>query len=158
MTGKTHLIGGVTAGVAVQYFSDYHSIDLLFLGACTVGSLLPDICHGGSKVGRKLPIISHAVRLIFGHRTVTHSLLFVIALGALLSLTAVSVSITYGIIIGIASHLLLDAATVRGIELLWPLNIKVRLPLYTHTGGMIEHVLFFVLAFSCFWMGIQTIG
>ncbi|WP_077329670.1 metal-dependent hydrolase [Virgibacillus siamensis] len=155
MTGKTHLIGGLTAGIAVQYFTDHYTQDLLFLASCTAGSLLPDICHGGSKIGRKLPILSNLVRLLFGHRTVTHSLLFMVILGAILSSTPVPASITAGIIIGVASHLLLDAATSRGIALLWPMSIKIRLPIYTHTGGLIEHVVMAMMIIAAGYIGYQ---
>jgi len=154
MTGKTHMIGGLTVGAVSQYVG-YFSGDILFLGACVAGSILPDICHGGSKIGRKLPILSHFIRLIFGHRTVTHSLLFMIILGALLPLTPIPTSIISGIFIGIASHLLLDAATARGIELLWPISIKVRLPFYTHTGGLIEHVVMVSMVIITGYMGYQ---
>src|SRR5699024_2134058 len=154
MTGKTHMIGGLTVGAVSQY-AGYFSSDLLFIGACVAGSILPDICHGGSKIGRKLPLLSHLIRLIFGHRTVTHSLLFMIILGALMPLTPITTSIISGILIGIASHLLLDAATARGIELLWPMSIKVRLPIYTHTGGIVEHAVMVSMALVTGYIGYQ---
>ncbi|GAA0607581.1 metal-dependent hydrolase [Virgibacillus siamensis] len=155
MTGKTHLIGGLTAGIAAQYFADYHAQDLLFLASCTAGALVPDICHGGSKIGRKLPVLSHLIRILFGHRTVTHSLLFMVALGAILSSTPLPAGITAGILIGIASHLLLDAATARGIALLWPLNLKIRLPIYTHTGGLFEQILMALMVVLVGYIGFQ---
>lgn len=43
-----------------------------------VGALIPDICHTQSKIGRRFPILSKAVSSVFGHRTFTHSLLFLL--------------------------------------------------------------------------------
>ncbi|NKR47264.1 hypothetical protein GS506_24770 [Rhodococcus hoagii] len=41
-----------------------------------ISSLLPDICHAQSKIGRRFKVLSFFIRLLFGHRTFTHSLLF----------------------------------------------------------------------------------
>ncbi len=153
MTGKTHIIAGLAAGEAAQFFSDMFPNNPFFLGACIIGAIIPDICHTGSKIGRKLPLLSHIIRLLFGHRTVTHSLLFMIALGAVLSFFSVPTGIRSGLLIGIASHLLLDAATTRGIAFLWPIKLKVRLPLYTRTGGSVEHVFMILITLATLYMG-----
>jgi inner membrane protein len=50
MTGKTHIIGGLAASLAVSQFTNYDPV--LLVGAGVVGGLIPDICHGGSKIGR----------------------------------------------------------------------------------------------------------
>src|ERR1041384_2030112 len=46
-----------------------------------LSSLLPDIDTGASSVGMLLPFISLRIERRFGHRTVTHSALFIAALG-----------------------------------------------------------------------------
>lgn len=153
MTGKTHIIAGLAVGEAVQYFTGQYTDAPLFLGACVVGAMLPDICHTGSKIGRKLPFISHFIRLLFGHRTVTHSLIFMILIGWALSFITSAPWIHYGLLLGIGSHLLLDAATTRGILLLWPIKLKVRLPFYTHTGGSVEHLFMVVITLATLYMG-----
>lgn len=153
MTGKTHIIAGIAAGEAVQYFTDLYPNDPIFLGACVLGAIVPDICHSGSKIGRKLPFLSRVIRLLFGHRTVTHSFFFIILLGFLLSFFSVSEGIRSGLLIGVASHLVLDAATARGIALLWPIKLKVRLPFYTHTGGAAENVFMMIITLACLYMG-----
>lgn len=153
MTGKTHIIAGLAAGEAVQYFTDQHPNGPLFLGVCVMGALLPDICHTGSKIGRKLPFLSHLIKLLFGHRTITHSLLFMILLSSALTFLAVPSWIRIGLLIGIASHLVLDAATARGIALLWPIKLKVRLPIYTRTGGTAEHIFMVFITLATLYMG-----
>jgi len=56
MQGNTHIVGGITASLAFAQISNDNP--LVLVGAGVVGALLPDICHGGSKIGRKFPIIS----------------------------------------------------------------------------------------------------
>lgn len=153
MTGKTHILGGVVAGAAVQYFGNVYTESLTFLGVCAIGAMLPDICHSGSKIGRKLPALSRAVSTLFGHRTITHSLLFFACLGGLLLKLPVSEKIVVGILVGVGSHLVLDALTARGIQLFWPVRWKVRFPLYTHTGGAVENILFAGLFVALVYLG-----
>ena len=74
MTGNTHIIGGLAAGLAFAQVTNYDPV--LLAGAGVVGALLPDICHGGSKIGRTFPVVSKIINVLFGHRSFTHSLLF----------------------------------------------------------------------------------
>jgi len=153
MTGKTHLIAGLAAGEAAQYLAGYYPGDPFFLGACLAGAIIPDICHSGSKIGRKLPFLSRIISLLFGHRTVTHSLFFMILAGLAASFFSISPGIRLGLLVGIGSHLLLDAATPQGVSLLWPLPWKVRLPVRTRTGGAAEHGFFVIIVVAALFMG-----
>lgn len=143
MTGKTHLVGGVASGMALASVTPYDPTTLVIAGA--VGGLLPDICHGGSKIGRKMPILSKIINTIFGHRTFTHSLLFLLLAWLLLELLIPVDAIKIGVLVGMVSHLILDAATKNGIKLLYPLQITVRLPITTRTGGAVEYIVLAVL-------------
>ena len=49
MKGKTHVIGGLTAGLSVAYFT--YTDPIILVSASVVGSLIPDICHSGSRLG-----------------------------------------------------------------------------------------------------------
>lgn len=150
MTGKTHIAGGMAACAIVQHWTGVHAEEaMLFIAAGAGGAILPDLCHAGSKIGRRFPLAAGVIRLLFGHRTVTHSLLF-LSLAALLLYTYASgyPAIRDGCFIGMISHLILDAATVRGIQLLWPIDLRVRLPLYTRTGSLIEFALFLLLVLT----------
>lgn len=158
MTGKTHIAGGIAACAVIQQLVGLHGTETaMLMVAGAGGALIPDICHAGSKVGRRLPLLARMIRLLFGHRTVTHSLLSLIMVGVLLfSLASDYPAIRDGILIGMMSHLTLDAATVRGIELLWPLRQKVRLPLYTKTGSLTEYILFILFVVAIFWFGVAV--
>ncbi|OLQ53378.1 metal-dependent hydrolase [Bacillus licheniformis] len=151
MTGKTHIMGGVASCTAAAYFYGYDPVFMTASGA--IGALIPDICHTKSKIGRRLPILSAVVSSVFGHRTFTHSLLFLLITAFATHLYFADQSILVGLMAGMASHLLLDAGTVNGIKLFFPSAIKVRLPLYIKTGGKAEQVVLAVLTVvSCYFI------
>ena len=87
MTGKTHAAAGLLVGAITvdHYHTDLFSTVTVICLAIS-GSLLPDICHTRSKIGRQFKILSLLVSTIFGHRTFTHSLLFLGMIGFLLIL------------------------------------------------------------------------
>lgn len=143
MTGKTHIVGGVASGMALASVTPLDPTTLVFAGA--VGGLLPDICHGGSKIGRKFPILSKIINTIFGHRTFTHSLLFLLLVWIVLEMLIPIDAIKVGVLVGMISHLILDAATKNGIKLLYPLQVTVRFPVTTRTGGAVEYIVLFAL-------------
>src|SRR5699024_2886778 len=143
MTGKRQIVGGVASALVVARASSYDPTTLIISGA--VGGLLPDICHSGSKIGRKLPVVSRIVNIIFGHRTFTHSLLFLLIIWILSDTFLTNESITYGLLTGMVSHFILDAATKNGIKLLYPASFTVRFPITTRTGGAIEHIVLALL-------------
>jgi inner membrane protein len=62
-------------------------------------------------------------------------------------------SISAGLMIGMASHLVLDAWTVNGIKLLFPSAIRFRLPLYMRTGSFSEQLVLAGLTIvSCYYL------
>ena len=80
MTGKTHASCGFLVGaITTQYFHTdiFTSISVIVLSV--ISSILPDICHTQSKIGRRFRLTSF-FRILFGHRTFTHSLLFIIGI------------------------------------------------------------------------------
>lgn len=154
MTGKTHIIGGITASLAFAQVTNYDPF--ILLGAGAVGALVPDICHGGSKIGRTLPVVSKIINTLFGHRTFTHSLLFLL-LSALLFTTVIpNEALAAGLMIGMVSHLLLDMATRNGIKLFFPMKITVRFPLTLKTGGPAEAAVFALLSLFAVYFGYSA--
>ncbi|WP_158736369.1 metal-dependent hydrolase [Alteribacillus sp. YIM 98480] len=153
MNAGTHTIGAAAAGAACYAFysmpfqleSIYGAI---FIGSTIAGGLLPDICQPFSWIGRRLGLISKMVNKIFGHRTFTHSLLFLVFL--FLASGAVqenwAAPFQYGLTIGAASHLLLDMLTPRGVALLYPAKFYIKAPLTTKTGSIMgEGVIGFLM-------------
>ena len=154
MTGKTHIVGGIAASLAYAQFTNHDPI--IMLGAGVIGALLPDICHSGSKIGRKLPLLSKLINMLFGHRTFTHSLLFLVIIATLLNSFIPNEAVKAGFLAGMVSHYVLDMATKNGIKLLFPLSMTVRFPLTTKTGGTVESVVFSILSLLSFYFGYEA--
>lgn len=154
MTGKTHILGGIAASLAYAQMTNHDPI--IMVSAGIVGALLPDICHGGSKIGRNLPILSKLVNMLFGHRTFTHSLLFLVMIAWLLNSFIPNDAVKAGFLAGMVSHYVLDMATKNGIKLFFPLSMTVRLPLTTKTGSKVESLVFSILALMSFYFGYQA--
>ncbi|MFS0656118.1 metal-dependent hydrolase [Bacillus sp. 179-C3.3 HS] len=153
MTGKTHIMGGIAASTAVASYYGFDPVTMTAAGS--VGSLIPDLCHTKSKIGRKFPLLSTLISSMFGHRTFTHSLLFLLIIYWIATTYIPNDSFSTGLLVGMASHLLLDAGTVNGIKLLFPASIKVRLPFYVKTGSTGEQVVLAVLTIvTCYYIAV----
>ncbi|AOC55476.1 MULTISPECIES: metal-dependent hydrolase [Bacillus] len=153
MTGKTHIMGGIAASTAVAY---YYGLDPVIMAAAgSAGALIPDLCHTKSKIGRKFPLLSTLISSVFGHRTFTHSLLFLLIIYFLATTYIPNDSLSTGLLVGMASHLILDAGTVNGIKFLFPASIKVRLPFYVKTGSTGEQVVLAALTVvTCYYIAV----
>lgn len=134
MQGKTHLLIGMAAGLAL---SQPVTAPLgIILGG--IGGLLPDIDHPNSSISRKL----YPLRwLIFWlpHRTLTHSIWA--ALAMLLPALLIH-PLLICLWAGYTLHIAADMATQRGIPLLYPLTplncYLLPKPLRLLTGGAVE--------------------
>lgn len=156
MQARAHVLGGVTAGTAVAVYTDYDP--LLSFGAAIVGSLLPDIDHGKSKIANSnsiMRLLSFVVTLLFTHRTFTHSLVFMALIWFLLRSMP---DVAFGFLAGMASHLLLDAMTKNGIKLFWPLPVTFRIPFYIRTGGAVERVVEIALCVINIYLLLNLFG
>ncbi|WP_202079049.1 metal-dependent hydrolase [Caldalkalibacillus salinus] len=149
MNAPTHIVGGVAAAALTVYLDPIQVYEPLYLySAAIVGSLLPDICHPRSMVGRKIPVVSKGVNKFFGHRTITHSLLFILfiywGMGHLDFRGAYDLQM--GLVAGVISHIVLDMITPQGVQFLYPIKSKIKTPLHVKTGSIIgETCVIFVL-------------
>lgn len=80
MQAKTHEVTGIslavaTAAVICEPGMSVFSYGATLVAGAAVGSLLPDIDHGGSKISREHKVISSIVSDKLKHRGFTHSLL-----------------------------------------------------------------------------------
>lgn len=156
MKGKTHIIGGIAASLAYSHYLGTEP--LITTGAGIAGALIPDICHGGSKIGKKLPVLSKIINLIFGHRSFTHSLLFLIGIAILIDTFFQNDAIKMGVVTGMMSHYILDMGTKNGIQLFFPITLKVRFPVTTRTGSKTEDLIFTLLTLVSFYYGYHLLG
>lgn len=155
ITYKTHSGGGLFLGMLLilplfkHYILNLELIDLMisfiiFIITLYIGSLLPDIDHPNSHIGKFFPGITSFFRhnnII--HRELTHSLyatllilLFFLCINLLLKVFFLSLYNSmyiyifagqFGILIGYLSHILLDMINPSGVCLLYPLKKRYRL-------------------------------
>lgn len=153
MTGKTHIACGVFIGTHYAVSHAYNiSQFAAIIGTSALFSIVPDICHAGSKIGRRIWPVSALIRVLFGHRTVTHSILFMLLVSTVLYLLQVQNVYIISANLGIMSHLILDMMTPSGVTLFFPWTKKIRFPFKIKTGGVIDHSL--ATAFSLVTMYI----
>ncbi|WDV08351.1 metal-dependent hydrolase [Lysinibacillus irui] len=156
MQGNTHIVGGITASLAFAQFSNDNP--LVLVGASVIGALLPDICHRGSKIGRTFPIIAKLVNTVFGHRSFTHSLLFLLLVMLILHTLIPYRAISIGVIVGMASHIVLDMCTKKGVKLFFPASVSIRFPLTTKTGSKVEGIVLMLLSMLSIYLSYELIA
>ena len=139
MLGATHAAAGLSVGLLIASGARYEEAVLLG-GVGVLAALLPDIDHPGSYLRRRIGLLGVGffwLRLRgFTHTMMCAALIAAAAMFTLPEAMALTVMISY------ASHLLMDAMTVSGAPLLWPLvrrNIRLS-PIPIRTGSLFEIV------------------
>ncbi|OGM21620.1 hypothetical protein A2714_00635 [Candidatus Woesebacteria bacterium RIFCSPHIGHO2_01_FULL_38_9] len=145
MTARTHDAFAFATLVTVAAFFPPSNLNLATLvvsiiGA-DIGALIPDMDGAGNRLWDLLPAgdnLGKILRRVFyKHRTLTHSIIGVVAIYKLLEWVLVrglnagfldEKIILASIMIGYLSHLLADSLTEEGIPLLFPLRINFGLP------------------------------
>jgi inner membrane protein len=126
MKAPAHSIAGVTFSGTMCAFSNVNLFhDWRYLAVCGVCSILPDIDTQKSAIGSAVYPVAWLINRKFGHRTITHSLLFFVAFWMLLWSLCYFGVVTDRIFLKIAlyalvSHYVLDMMTVSGIPLFYP--------------------------------------
>ncbi len=129
MLQKTHSIAGFISAEIVLTYQDINFFTWDAAGALLLGCLagtLADVDKPGSTMAKVLFPLSALLRLLkVKHRTVTHSLLFLL----LLVVIAMPLSPLYFwvFILSYASHSFIDLFNDRGVQLFWPIPFKIRL-------------------------------
>lgn len=131
MEWSTHALSGITAGYVIT--GDW-------IGALVGGiaSVVPDIDEPKSKFGKPLFLISLPLNQIIGHRTLTHSVLFAVIVGAIISLLVVP---QLGIVaaVGIMIHVVGDMLTGK-VQILFPFKIKLGISVSRFSYILIDRV------------------
>lgn len=126
MIAPTHMITAQTAYLAASLATG-HSPALAEAFTAAACGLLPDLDKRQGIVGRLFPMISEPLDYHIGHRTLTHSLLFLGLLGLVLWYL-----LPFGwwlaVVAGTGSHILTDMLTPSGVELFWPSKARAVLP------------------------------
>lgn len=147
MQKHTHLALGAVFGIigstAILNSAVLTMDTAYYATGVVIGSLLPDIDHTRSSLGRKFPIISKIVSIVFKHRTFTHSLLFCALVYAFTY--SWNETVAAGILLGMLSHIAGDMGTNRGVQLLYPYDRYFSFPVTIRTGGFAEQLVFLLL-------------
>lgn len=89
------------------------------------GALLPDIDTTQSGLGKFVKPVSRFLERRFGHRTITHSLLGMAIVAALtFPVLGISSHAYIYLLLGYASHLVLDTMNIIGVPLLYPSRLQ----------------------------------
>ena len=122
------------------------------LGLALLGSLLPDIDHPKSWLGRRVRPVSSGLAAVLGHRGLTHSA--AAAAACIWSLHGGALKwVAAPLAVGYLSHLAADLLTPRGLRLAWPLRTTWAFPL-CKTGSPFEPL---IVALVLFWAGSGTL-
>jgi inner membrane protein len=125
MQGFNHVAGGLAfTGI----FASFADVNLFarpeYLGACVFFSLLADVDHTSSIIGKVFYPVSKWLYIHHGHRTVTHSLPFYFALILVIGITERLITGGRGFTaiaaLAYGSHLLFDMCTRQGVPLFLP--------------------------------------
>jgi inner membrane protein len=146
MNYKTHINGGILIGlyVSLQMTNTPKVSTAMLLGGSLLGSILPDIDHRNSYIGRKVKTVSKVINKFAGHRKLFHAplaylLLYSMSLGFITD--KLLIFGVKGLFLGILSHLLLDSFTIGGLPWFYPFS-KTKFSLSKiKTNGKLEDIL-----------------
>ncbi|MFH1424094.1 MAG: metal-dependent hydrolase [archaeon] len=149
MQYHTHAAGGLVFGMLSVKYALASFAGPSFLLFVVLGSLLPDIDHPKSKVGRWVPILPRLMK----HRGLSHSLFGLGVSAAVLILlfnfagfTAWHISVA-AMSVGFFSHLALDSLNPKGVHWFRPLH-KVHFKGPIETGTIFESAILVLLIFA----------
>ena len=126
MSGATHIIGGFVFAGTLSSFTDVNIFaNPYYIGSCVAFSLLPDIDTTKSWLGKLFYPVAWVIYHKFGHRTLTHSLLFFVMVWVTMLLLFHFGIITDRnylkiVLFSLLGHYVFDMITVSGVPLFYP--------------------------------------
>jgi len=127
MTISNHITGGIVftgsfcSLFGVNIFENKYTII-----TCLIASILPDIDHTKSLIGKLFYPISKWIATNYGHRTITHSFIFFFffSISFFIIENSILTTFKYSLIFSFAlfSHLILDMITISGVPLFYPFS------------------------------------
>lgn len=163
MKAGNHIAGGIVfTGLFSSFFNAniFSSFDLLAFTA--FASLIPDIDHTKSSIGKLFYPLAKFIDRRFGHRTITHSALFLAILclfsAFIENLFSEHYQFTVILFFAVFSHLILDMITVQGIPFFYPFaknpcvipeNPRYRIRTNNNRAEVAVFCISILLMFSC---------
>lgn len=142
MLFHTHILAGIAFFFLLDPF--FPSGKLLFFLGILLGSILPDIDERHSKINRWSGFVGLFIAFFAKHRGFFHSLPCFLGLAFLWRFLG-QPALGWGLLLGYASHIILDGLTLQGVAPFWPFSSwKARGPV--RVGSFAEHFFFLALA------------
>jgi inner membrane protein len=164
---RTHSMTGALAMelLLVETHAQVHWWTPVLVVAASLSATVPDIDHPESTVSHRVPLVGIIARFL-KHRTVTHSLLAVVVVWALLvrflyfNLPGGMPwnSLAWALVIGYASHPLIDLLNEEGVQLFWPLPYWVRVlpePLAIPVDSIRGKIIFWIFKAAVVVIGVS---
>jgi inner membrane protein len=151
MMAGSHVALGAAAWFVVAPRLGMQATEPVSLGLALIGSLLPDIDHPKSWMGKRLRPLSTLIASALGHRGATHSALAVLVCGWLL-LHGGYAHAAAPLLVGYLSHLAGDLLTPRGLRLAWPFKGTWALPICKSGSPLEPMVVVALLGWACYSM------
>jgi len=163
MTGINHAVGGVVfTGVFASFFNVNVFSSVGYLALTLLASLLPDIDHTRSLIGKMFYPVAKYLDRHYRHRTITHSLVFMVGVCLIVAFTE-RIFIAhhhYSLILffGLLSHFIFDMVTIQGIPLFYPFyrnpcvifgNPSFRLKTNNRQSELVVLAIFILIGISC---------
>lgn len=153
MQYRTHITVSLAVGLPLMAATD--QLTVINTCALVLGSLLPDIDHPKSFIGKHNQLVSQVTNKTLGHRGATHSLVvafgiyFIFLFIAKKYFSASAMLTPFWTLVGYLLHLVEDSFSKNGIHWFWPLSKKKKSRrkkvFYYRTGQLSEYL---VLGFS----------
>jgi inner membrane protein len=151
MMARSHVVIGLATWVATAPLLHASALDPVCVGLAIAGSLLPDVDHPKSWVGRRTRPISTMIASVLGHRGVTHSAIAVVGLSLSLLHAGYRREGVSALAVGYLSHLGADMLTPQGLRLAWPLPGTWGFPL-CRTGSPAESAIVLAAIVGLAWL------
>jgi inner membrane protein len=148
MSGRTHAL--VPAAIAATLFNADPALTL----TAALAGLAPDIDEPWSVIGVRLWFLAWWMNYVFGHRTLSHSLLMVVIVGVVGILALMPIKMVIAVSIGLASHLILDALS-GGVQLWWPKKTRWVLWRYPVYGLMDRALMVGAMLVTLGWLLVR---
>lgn len=125
MTAPNHITGGLVFTGIFAAFTDVNILEKPeYIIITIIASLVPDIDHTKSTIGKIVYPLAKFINQRYGHRTITHTLLFLFVstfiVGLLESAFKLDDNYSKLWLFGFLSHLIFDMMTVQGVPLFFP--------------------------------------
>jgi len=163
MKALNHAVGGtVFTGIFASFWNINIFSTFTFLLLSVVASLLPDIDHTRSIIGKTFYPFARWIDKNYGHRTITHSIFFLLVVclfsAFIEHLFLDSYIHTTILFFGIFSHFIFDMVTIQGIPLFYPFyrnpcvifgNPAYRIKTNNRNSELVILAIFLLIGLSC---------